>query len=514
MPALSLRTRITAVVVLILFAAGILITYVNSVTTERMLFLNAQESAQFMAAEFNLATRASPEVDTVALKADARLALRLLPEAEFIGFFKWLAPDSMVMVASSGKLSSGEDLKLVTQRFIHNGIVGVPASSINFGSSLYSYSFLQHGNNRNWGLVLTVVTLDKVRKTVQRSLTTGTIITLVVSILSSLLLLLAMRLTFLRPFEDFASAMRQAGSGRLDVRISQPTGTEFRNISRIFNEMMSELQKAETQQKEYSVSLQKDIEAATRSIQSKNDEITALRERLSSFESQAAVRKVASKLAHELGSPLNAIYTSVQLMLENDIPDSDKLKLKVIERQVETMISIIDRSLQSKRIALPAKQEIILKELIENMTLVMESKLKEKSIALDVQLEDKEETFIADPVQIQQVLINLLNNSIDAIDAAKVVYPGGRITLKVYEDKTFQGSGLRFDITDNGGGVTQEIVGQLFNDYINSRKPNGNGIGLVICKEIIDRHGGKIFLSDNSKDGSTFSLIIPLRDER
>ncbi len=514
MPALSLRTRLTAVVVLILFAAGMLITYANSVTTERMLFTNAKGSAQFMAAEFNLATNSGTVIDTTVLKADARLALRLLPETEFIGFFRWYNPDSLMMVASSGQLFSGEDTRLVIQRLTRKGIPSTSVASIKYGNSLYSYSVLQHGADVDWGYALTVVTLDRVHRTVIRSVTTGAIITLIVSVLSSLLLLLAMRLTFLRPFEDFAAAMRQAGSGRLDVRLSQASGTEFRNISRIFNEMMSELQKAGQQQRDYSISLQKEIDAATESIKSKNNEIMALHERLNLFESQAAVGKVASRLAHEIGSPLNAIYTSVQLLLENDLPKTDKAKLKVIERQVETMISIIDRSLQSKKMAMPSKQRIVVKDLVEDTRLVMEGKLREKSARLYVQMEDPQAVFQADLVQIQQVLINLLNNSVDAIRSSKDRTLDGEITLTIYKDDSYIKGGLRFDVTDDGEGVPPEIVGQLFIDYINSKKPNGNGLGLVICKEIIDRHGGKIFLSDSSERGSTFSMILPSGDER
>ena len=99
MPTLSLRTRITAVVVLILFAAGLLITYFNSIATEKMLFRDAESSAQLIAAEFNLATRSTMKTDTLTLEVNARLALRLLHEAEFIAFFRRVGPDSLSLVA-------------------------------------------------------------------------------------------------------------------------------------------------------------------------------------------------------------------------------------------------------------------------------------------------------------------------------------------------------------------------------------------------------------------------------
>ncbi|MFZ1081779.1 MAG: ATP-binding protein [Candidatus Kryptoniota bacterium] len=269
--------------------------------------------------------------------------------------------------------------------------------------------------------------------------------------------------------------------------------------------------------------LQNEITIAIDALHEKSGEIVSLQERLRTFESQAALGKIAAKLAHEIGSPLNAIYTSVQLMLEKDIQDEERVKLQVIERQVETMITIINQLLQTRRIAVPSKKNVVLKDLIEETRLVTEPRLEGKPIDLNIQLENPSAIICADPVQIQQVLINLFNNSIEAIESRKKIPSGhhtdgrGKIEVKVYEDyelriSDFGFPNIRFDVSDNGTGVPGEIVSQLFNDYISSKKPNGNGIGLVICKEIIDRHGGKIFLSRNSEKGSTFSIILPIAD--
>ncbi len=494
-----------------------MITYFNSIATERMLFRDAENSAQFIAAEFNVATSASPTVNSSTLGANARLALRLLPESEFIGFFKRVSPDSMRLIAFAGRHPHGDEFAYVK----HMLAAGTPkrgeVSSIRYGNSLYSYSLLLQGNDQVWGYAITEITLSRVRETVRRNQATGAAITLAVSIFASILLLLAFRVTFLRPFEELERAMRYAAGGNMDSRLAIASGTEFRTLSAIYNEMMNELQKAHDivrsevkRQEEYNMRLQKEIEAATEALRQKNDEMLSMQENLRLFESQASLGKVASKLAHELGSPLNAIYTSVQLLLENDIPGLEKNKLKVIHRQVETMIGIINRSLQARKIAMPAKQRIVLENLIEETRLVMEPKMREKSVQLRIRMENPEKVFEADPVQIQQVLINLLNNSIDAVESRKDgTMKTGMVALETSTDSDFEFDNLRFDISDNGDGVPHDVVRQLFNEFINSRKPNGNGIGLVICKEIVDRHGGRIFLSNTSGSGSTFSLVLP-----
>lgn len=474
-----------------------------------------------MAAEFNLATSSSSEADIPTLVTNARLALRLNHDADFVGFFKEVAPDSVSTVALVGRALSDTEIVLVRSR-LRNGVKTAATSSLILGNSLYSYSKLLRKDGKIWGYSLIEISLAQIHQVVLRNWITGVGITLAISIFGSILLLFAIRMTFLRPFGDLANAIQGAAAGNMDIRLSLTSGTEFRTLSSIFNQMMTELQKAHEiirsevkQREDYNVRLQNEISIAIDALHEKSNEIISLRERLRTFESQAALGKIASKLAHELGSPLNAIYTSVQLLLENELPQVERKKLSVIERQVEIMIGIINSLLQARKIAMPSKQDVVLNDLIEETKLIMEPRLKGKPIRLDSKIEHPLAVISADHIQIQQVLINLLNNSIEATESRQNQDSPGMIELRVYEDLDFRISdagfpNIRFDVSDNGNGVAPEIIPQLFNDFIESKKPNGNGIGLVICKEIIDRHGGKIFLSRNSKEGSTFSVILPV----
>ncbi|HUI31192.1 MAG TPA: ATP-binding protein [Candidatus Acidoferrales bacterium] len=516
-PVLSLRTRSAAVVGLILFAAGILITYFNSVTAQRMELRDSQTDAELMAAEFNLTSSSSQEADIQTLMTNANLALRLNHDVQSVGFYRKVGPDSVSLVALVGRdLSDGE------VDYAKSGLKKDMSSSfVILDYSLYYYSKLFQSDNKVWGYALIKISLEDVRQIVLRNWITGVGITSVVSFVSSILLLFAIRLTFLRPFGDLANAMREAAAGKMDTRLSITSGTEFRDLSSIFNRMMNELQKAHEiirsevkQREDYNLRLQNEISIAIDALHEKSSEIISLQEKLRTFESQAALGKIASKLAHELGSPLNAIYTSVQLLMENELPQDEKKKLTVIERQVESMIGIINSLLQARKIAMPAKQDVVVSDLVEETRIVMEPRLKGKPIELNIKIENRHTMINADHVQVQQVLINLLNNSIESIETKNKSASPGRIELDVHEDLDFRMSdsgypNIRFDVSDNGCGVPQEIVPQLFNDFIDSKKPNGNGIGLVICKEIVDKHGGKIFLSRNSKTGSAFSVILP-----
>lgn len=244
LPTLSLRTRITAVVVLILFAAGIMITYFNSVAAQRMEFHDSENDAQLMAAEFNLTTSSSQEVDISTLVTNARLALKLNHDAEFIGFFKKVKPDSISLSAFAGQDLSDSEITSVKAGLKNYGIKNTAMWSVNSVKSLYYCSKLLQNNSNIWGYVLIKISLEQVRRIVLRNWITGMGITLAISIFASLLLLFAMRLTFLRPFGDLANAMREAAGGKMDTRLSITSGPEFRTLSSIFNQMMTEVQKA------------------------------------------------------------------------------------------------------------------------------------------------------------------------------------------------------------------------------------------------------------------------------
>ncbi len=239
-PVLSLRTRSTAVVVLILFAAGILITYLNSVSAQRMEFRDSTKDAELMAAEFRSSTTSSKNVDIQTLVTEADLALRLNQDARFIGFFRKAGPDSASMVAFAGEDLSDSEITSAKARLKSDA----PASSAVSGYSLYYCSKLFQNDGKVWGCALIKISLEQVRQVVLRNWAIGVGITSTICIFASVLLLFAMRLTFLRPFDDLAKAMKSAAAGKMDTRLHITSGTEFKTLTLIFNQMMSELQKA------------------------------------------------------------------------------------------------------------------------------------------------------------------------------------------------------------------------------------------------------------------------------
>ncbi|MGC8653254.1 MAG: sensor histidine kinase [Candidatus Kryptoniota bacterium] len=515
-----MRTRLTAVVVLILLAAGFLISYLNSISIERTLIHTAENSATLITSEFKLTIRGYPNLDSTVLSSNLHLAMKLLPEAQFIGVYSLDSNNKSVrLLTYSGTSISDSENGYLTSRLTKIDSVPVPISETN-GDFVYSFDRLRLQNKKPCGYVVAKISLQKITKTVRRYQEAGALITIAVGILASILLMYALKLTFLEPFNEFGRAMLAAADGNLRTRLSIQTGAEFRKLSLIFNEMMDRLEEAHEviayemkSQENFNERLQHEIDQATERIRKQSNEIITLQEKLRIFESQAAMSKAAAKLAHEVGSPLNAVYTSVQLLLEQNVSPEAQKKLQLIERQVEKMIAIINSSLRDSEASSLLKKQITVRNLIDETKMIVDLRLTNEGIEFRTKADDPLLTLEIDPIQIQQVLINLINNAADAIrDNTRGNSTTEKfIELHVWKETKNNVEVVHIDVSDNGGGVPDEMVPKLFNEYISSKKPHGNGMGLIICKEIAEKHGGKLYLSRNGPAVTTFSLEIPIK---
>jgi signal transduction histidine kinase len=120
---------------------------------------------------------------------------------------------------------------------------------------------------------------------------------------------------------------------------------------------------------------------------------------------------------------------------------------------------------------------------------------------------DTDEQILVDENMIEQVIVNLVKNSVDFVPKIN-----GKISIRVQKDGI---SNLLFVVEDNGEGICSEDLNKIFDKFYKGnsrqyRKYGGSGLGLTICKGIIEEHGGRIWVDSNQKNGSTFKFTIPL----
>jgi PAS domain S-box-containing protein len=218
--------------------------------------------------------------------------------------------------------------------------------------------------------------------------------------------------------------------------------------------------------------------------------------------------EMTSGLAHELNQPLCAITTYAQTCLriiQHDDCKLDDIKygLEQVVRQAELGGEIFRRLRNFARKGDPRRQLINLSDVIKEVAGFIHADAQQSQIQLKLEIPRRLPHVTADPIQIEQVLLNLVRNSMDALSAMETDQ-----RVIIIEASQHKRKWLRVSIRDTGRGCPKDVVDRLFEPFFTT-KTNGLGIGLGISQSIIDAHGGRLWLEENSPMGATFCFTLP-----
>ncbi len=220
-----------------------------------------------------------------------------------------------------------------------------------------------------------------------------------------------------------------------------------------------------------------------------------------------AMGEMASALAHEINQPLTTVATYAQTclsMLEHPEPDVDALKQALqqsldgarrAQQVIKRLRAYVSRGELKTRL-------IPLQRLLDDCLILLQTETRHHRIDLEIDLPSQPPVIRVDSVLIQQVLLNLVRNGLDAINHSEG--PDRLIELKV--DRAEQST--VFEVSDTGTGIDAETRPKLFEPFASSRQ-DGLGIGLSLCKSIVEAHGGELWLAETSDQGSRFCFSLP-----
>ena len=220
----------------------------------------------------------------------------------------------------------------------------------------------------------------------------------------------------------------------------------------------------------------------------------------------AIMGQMAAGIAHEINNPLGIILSNAQDALYHDLKSEDSLEsLKSIERNAIRAGKIIEDMLNFTRPAPLQLNPIDLPIQVDTSLILLGQKLKQKNIKVIKDYPDDSIVFNGDENLIQQLLINIILNSVQAIRH------DGVINIAINETGENGNTRIKLEIEDNGIGIPEEDMKNIFNPFFTSRKENGFGMGLFISKIIVEKHHG--YLSVKSKLGEGTSMIIEFPSE-
>jgi two-component system sensor kinase FixL len=245
-------------------------------------------------------------------------------------------------------------------------------------------------------------------------------------------------------------------------------------------------------------------------VRNSREQVRHLEEQLLHADRLVILGELTAGIAHEINQPLTAIaaYADAGCKLIEQIDDTPAGNIRSIcdriggqARRAGEVVQRLRRLVRSGEVT---KARHDLNEIIRNILLLFEFEVKKTGIELVFYPLEPLEPMYVDEIQIQQILVNLIKNGLDAITEA------GRKDGKV-EIRIQQGSmEVQISVTDNGPGVPEKLRPQLFESFFTT-KPKGVGLGLSICKSIAAAHGGTLRHVQPADGGSCFILSLPLR---
>ncbi|MEO7044767.1 MAG: HAMP domain-containing sensor histidine kinase [Ferruginibacter sp.] len=223
-----------------------------------------------------------------------------------------------------------------------------------------------------------------------------------------------------------------------------------------------------------------------------------------------AWQKLLGVMTHEIMNsvaPISSLADTLKNRLDKSIPDlSNKtgaiddleIGIETIKRRSEGLLKFAETYRNLNKISQPNLKKVLVRDLFENLFQLMQPTLDQKNIQLDIVLKEPNLSVQADTSLVEQVLINLLVNAIEAVKDN----PEPKIILSA---DALQNNKVQLKITDNGAGMTEEVMEKIFIPFFSTKK-SGSGIGLSLCKQIMMLHKGNIQVQSKPGQGTAFVL--------
>jgi len=233
---------------------------------------------------------------------------------------------------------------------------------------------------------------------------------------------------------------------------------------------------------------------------------------LHTSERLASVGRLAATVAHEINNPLEAVTNLIYLAKQDTNQPEVRAHLTAAEEELERISHLTKQTLGFYR-ETRGVSAMRLGSAIKPLISVFSSKTRSKAVEIRPEIKDDPEIH-AVPGEIRQLLANLLSNSIDAVDG------GGQIRIRVSSASEWNGakrSGVRLTIADSGPGIPPDDRFRLFEPFFTTKKEVGTGLGLWVCKSIVEKHEGTIRMKSSTIPGrswTAFSVFLPAQPQR
>jgi signal transduction histidine kinase len=293
------------------------------------------------------------------------------------------------------------------------------------------------------------------------------------------------------------AAARALGGGELAVRLPVSGSDEVAQVSRTFNGMAEELQRARQKLERWNEELQREVEARTA-------ELRAAQAQLVEAQKLAAIGQLGAGVAHEINNPLTGILGNAQLLLDSAAAGHpDRELLESIEKLARRCRDITQNLLRfSEQRADPDFQDLDASRVVRDALTLASGQLEADGVAIEADLPDPGPHVRGDAGHLGQVVLHLLSNARTACRGRA----GAGVRLSVARD----GDEVSIVVRDGGKGIAPEHLPRIFEPFFTTKDQWSNvGLGLSVSYRIVSEHGGRIRVESRPGEGSTFTVCLP-----
>ena len=216
----------------------------------------------------------------------------------------------------------------------------------------------------------------------------------------------------------------------------------------------------------------------------------------------STVAQLAVGVAHEMNNPLFVIQNYLEVIRTKSVDTEINERLSRIEREVSRISEIVSSLLSFSRMVSVPRGEVDVREVVENAVILLQHSFREKSVSVDLDLDPQSVPTRGDENRLTQVVLNLASNAVDA------VLSGGRISIAV---KRAPENWAEVKIGDDGCGIPPDIRERVFDPFFTTKLSRKNtGLGLSICRNILEEHGGSIVFNSEPGRGTVFTVRLPM----
>ncbi len=368
------------------------------------------------------------------------------------------------------------------------------------GPSCYTASCHVHAKDEKvLGVLLTSFSTMSI-ETTRKQMFKGTLLFGSLGVLSASGVLIAIFYQFiLRPMAQLDEGMARIAGGDFETPVDIRSRDEMGLLAKTFNAMAADIKRYRDNMENWTRSLQEEVEKKTA-------EMIQAQEQIIKAEKLASLGRMAAGVAHELDSPLNNIMTSAHLLRDRILPDrkQDREDTELVIRQAERCATVIKGMLGFAKKGVSEATKIDVNTPLLATVALLAHHVNIHNVKIDTDLAMDLPPVAIDPIQLQQVFLNLITNAVDAIGYAGFIHIATRVKgLK--PERT-----VEIEFTDTGSGIYPNNLDKIFEPFFTTKPMGkGTGLGLPVSYGIIKKHGGDIVVKSQVDEGSSFFVRLP-----